>query len=74
MLPESAVLADDDGSFVYVIDDENKAVRTSVTTGMATPQGIAITDGLSGSEQVVLRAGGFLNPGEIVKPRKQDEE
>ena len=74
VLPESAVLADDEGSFVFVVDDENKAVRTSVETGMATPQGIAITGGLTGEEQVVLRAGGFLNPGEIVKPRTQDAE
>jgi RND family efflux transporter MFP subunit len=74
VLPESAVLADDEGSFVYVIDDENKAVRTPVTTGMVTPQGIAITGGLSGTEQVVLRAGGFLNPGEVVQPRREDEE
>ncbi|EAQ28438.1 HlyD family secretion protein [Erythrobacter sp. NAP1] len=73
VLPQSAVLADDEGSFVYVIDEENKAVRTPVTTGMTTPQGIAITEGLSGTERVVLSAGGFLNPGEIVKPRKDGE-
>lgn len=73
VLPESAVLADDDGSFVYVIDGENKAIRTSVTTGMVTADGIAITEGLTGSELVVLRAGGFLNPGEIVQPSRQSE-
>ncbi|MAY20631.1 MAG: efflux transporter periplasmic adaptor subunit [Erythrobacteraceae bacterium] len=73
VLPESAVLADEEGSFVYVIDDENKAVRTSVTTGMVTPQGIAITGGLNGNEKVVLRAGGFLNPGEVVTPRRDGE-
>lgn len=74
VLPESAVLADGEGAFVYVIDSENKAVRTSVTTGMVTPEGIAITGGLTGTEQVVLRAGGFLNPGEVVNPRRQDGE
>ena len=73
VLPESAVLADGEGSFVYVIDSENKAVRTAVTTGAVTPLGIAIADGLSGSEQVVLRAGGFLNPGEVVEPRLEGE-
>ena len=73
ILPESAVLADEEGSFVYVIDDENKAVRTSVTTGMATPKGIAIIAGLTGSEQVVLRAGGFLSAGEVVNPRRDGE-
>jgi RND family efflux transporter MFP subunit len=72
VLPESAVLADSEGSFVYVVNDENKATRTSVTTGMVTPEGIAITAGLEGTELVVLRAGGFLNPGETVNPRREE--
>ena len=72
VLPESAVLADSEGAFVYIINDENKATRQSVKTGLVTAEGIAITEGLTGSEMVVLRAGGFLNPGETVKPRRQD--
>ena len=74
ILPESAVLADGEGSYVYVIDSENKAVRTPVTTGAVTPDGIAITGGITGNELVVLRAGGFLNPGEVVNPRRADQE
>ena len=73
VLPESAVLADDEGSFVYVVGEDNKATKARVTTGMVTPQGIAITGGLSGTELVVLRAGGFLNPGETVDPRRQED-
>ena len=69
VLPESAVLADDEGSFVYIVDKDNKAVRRAVTTGAVTKDGIAITGGLSGTERVVLRAGGFLNPGETVNPQ-----
>ena len=34
---------------------------------------IAITGGLNGNEKVVLRAGGFLNPGEVVTPRRDGE-
>ncbi|MET4133658.1 HlyD family secretion protein [Porphyrobacter sp. MBR-155] len=69
LLPESAVLADDDGSFVYIVGEDNKAERRSVKTGAVTKNGIAITAGLSGNERVVLRAGGFLNPGETVNPQ-----
>lgn len=72
VLPESAVLSDDDGPFVYVVNDESKATRTAVVTGAVTAEGIAITEGLSGNEMVVLRAGGFLNPGETVTPRRQE--
>ena len=31
-------------------------------------KGIVVMDGLSGTEKVVMRAGGFLNPGDVVRP------
>jgi RND family efflux transporter MFP subunit len=71
VLPESAVLADAKGSFVYVVGSDKKVTRRDVKTGAVTAQGIAITEGLTGSERVVLRAGGFLNPGETVNPQVQ---
>ena len=70
VLPESAVLADDEGSYVYIVGADSKIARRDVKTGMITPQGIAIVGGLSGTEQVVLRSGGFRNPGETVKTRR----
>jgi RND family efflux transporter MFP subunit len=71
VLPESAILSDERGSYVYVVDSNNKVARRAVQTGPVTPQGIAITGGISGRENVVLRAGGFLNPGETVRPHRQ---
>jgi HlyD family secretion protein len=68
VLPESAILSDSKGSFVYIVGPDNKAQRRDVRTGGVTPSGIAVIEGLSGSERVVLRAGGFLQPGELVKP------
>ena len=67
MLPESAIQNDAKGAFVYTIDDKGIVHRKPVKTGMVTGQGIAVTSGLSGTEQVVLRAGGFLNDGDKVK-------
>lgn len=69
MLPESAVMSDDAGNYVYIVDKDDKVVRRAVTTGLVTDRGIAITSGLTGQERVVLRAGGFLNPGEKVRPK-----
>jgi len=74
MLPESAVLSDDDGSFVYIVGEENKVTRRSVTTGLVTNDGIAIDSGLDGTEQVVLRAGGFLTEGETISPQLEGED
>lgn len=69
LLPESAVQSDAAGTYVYVVGKDNKVVRTPVKTGLVTRDGIAIVDGLSGTEKVVLRAGGFLNEGDTVKTR-----
>ncbi|WP_439491696.1 efflux RND transporter periplasmic adaptor subunit [Blastomonas fulva] len=71
VLPESAVLSDDKGSYVYVVGKDNKVERRNVTTGTVTPRGIAIASGITGKERVVLYAGGFLNPGETVRPQMQ---
>ena len=71
VLPESAILSDDKGNFVYVVTKHNRAERRVVKTGTVTPAGIAIVEGLNGNETVVLRAGGFLNPGDKVRPKRQ---
>lgn len=71
MLPESAILSDDRGSYVYVVGQDDKVARRPVELGMVTDQGIAITSGLSGQERVVLRAGGFLTEGDAVRPMLQ---
>ena len=71
LLPESAILSDEKGNYVYIVDQKNKVVRRPVQTGPVTPAGIAVVQGLTGNERVVLRAGGFLNPGETVRPQRQ---
>lgn len=68
MLPESAVLHDDAGSYVYIINAENKVERRAVTVGQVTDTGASILNGLSGTERIVVSAGAFLNPGETVRP------
>lgn len=68
VLPESAILSDGKGSFVYIVGADNKATRRDVKTGTVVPAGLVVREGLSGTERVVLRAGGFLQPGETVKP------
>ncbi|MFA6218857.1 MAG: efflux RND transporter periplasmic adaptor subunit [Erythrobacter sp.] len=70
VLPESAIMSDDSGSYVLIVGGDNKVEKRTVTLGTVTDRGIIINSGLDGKEQVVLRAGGFLNPGEAVKPVK----
>lgn len=68
VLPESAILSDANGAYVYVVGTANQVERRAVGTGDVTPGGIAVLKGLTGGERVVLRAGGFLNPGDKIKP------
>jgi HlyD family secretion protein len=68
VLPESAILSDGKVSYVYVVGKDNKVERRTVKQGKVTPQGIIVIEGLAGTERVVLRAGGFLQPGETIKP------
>lgn len=68
VLPESAILSDANGAYVYVVTTANKVERRAVATGDVTPSGIAVIKGLTGHERVVLRAGGFLNPGDKIQP------
>jgi len=67
-LPESAIMSDEKGSYVYVVGKGDQIERRAVKTGTVTDEGTAIVSGLSGTERVILRAGGFLNPGDKVRP------
>lgn len=69
VLPESAVQNSREGSFVYIVGADNKVKRRPVKVGTTTANGLTIAEGLDGTERVVLYAGGFLNPDEVVKPK-----
>ncbi|MGT2514331.1 efflux RND transporter periplasmic adaptor subunit [Sphingomonas panni] len=68
LLPESAVLSDDKGSYVYVLDAQDKVVRQDVRVAEVSDEGALIASGLMGNERVVASAGAFLNPGQQVVP------
>jgi RND family efflux transporter MFP subunit len=70
LLPESAVQSDAKGNFVYIVTD-GRVQRRDVTVGEVSDRGIAVSAGLAGTEQVVLSAGAFLNPGDQVIAERQ---
>jgi RND family efflux transporter MFP subunit len=70
LLPESAVLTDDGGTFVYVVQPDSTVQRRAIRIGTVTDQGVVVAEGLNGTEQVVERAGAFLNPGEKVRAER----
>ncbi|MBV7255973.1 efflux RND transporter periplasmic adaptor subunit [Pacificimonas sp. WHA3] len=74
VLPESAVLGGGDTAHVYIVGPDNTAVRRSIRIGAVTVDGVVVAEGLEGTEQVVMSAGAFLNPGEKIRPTLVEPE
>jgi HlyD family secretion protein len=70
MLPESAVLNDSQGSYVYIVDKDNAVRRRAVKVASVTDTGVVVGEGLNGTERVVLSAGPFLTEGEKIRPQR----
>ncbi len=71
LLPQSAVLSDAKGNYVYVINGKNEVERRDVRVGTVNDTGVTIVQGLTGQEAIVVSAGPFLNPGQKVAPKRQ---
>ncbi len=67
VLPQTAVLSDLKGSYVYIVNGDKKVERRAVRVADTTRTGVVIGEGLNGSEQVIAMAGGFLREGELVE-------
>src|SRR5262249_33929536 len=67
-IPRAAVLSDQQGDYVYVVDAQNKAQRRPIQLGQSTPTTAVITNGLNEGEQVVSEGVQRVRPGEAVSP------
>jgi HlyD family secretion protein len=68
VLPQTAVLTDDRGSYVLIVNADHKIERRAVHGSGIVQNGVTIADGIKGKEQVVATAGAFLQEGELVNP------
>jgi RND family efflux transporter MFP subunit len=68
LLPQSAVLSDQKGNYVYVVGPDNKVSRRDVKVGEVNDRGVSIASGLTGTERIVASAGAFLKPGDKINP------
>lgn len=62
LVPQSALIADQQGSYVFAVED-GKAVVKRVKVGAEAGSYIAIDQGLSGNEQIVIQGLQNLRPG-----------
>ena len=68
VLPQTAVLTDDKGSYVLIVNAQHKIERRTVHVSGIVQNGVTIADGIVGKDQVVATAGAFLQEGELVNP------
>jgi membrane fusion protein (multidrug efflux system) len=67
-IPRAAVLTDQQGDYVYVVDGENKVRQRRVQLGPATPGIAAVMSGLTEGEHVVVEGIQRIRPGQLVSP------
>ena len=67
-IPRSAVLSDQQGSYVYIVDAEKKAQQRRVTLGQSTPQMAIVMTGLQEGETVIADGIQRVRPGVAVNP------
>lgn len=67
-IPRAAILSDQQGSYVWVVGDGNKAEQRRVTLGQSTPDTAVISSGLKDGETVVVDGVQRVRPGIVVAP------
>jgi membrane fusion protein, multidrug efflux system len=67
-VPRAAVLSDQVGDYVYVVDREDKAQQRRIQLGQSSPALAAVTGGLSEGETVIVEGIQRVRPGQPVSP------
>ena len=71
-IPRAAVLADQQGSYVYVIGPENRAEQRRIQLGQSSTTLAAVRSGLKVGEQVIAEGLQRVRAGEAVSPEPAD--
>lgn len=69
VIPQVALAADQTGSFVLVVDAENKVATKYVTTGQERDGLAIITEGLNEGDRVIVQGAQRVRPGITVDPQ-----
>ena len=67
-VPRAAVLSDQQGDYVYVVDAQNKAEVRRIQLGQSTPTTAVVTNGLKEGELVISEGLQRVRPGAAVSP------
>jgi len=67
-IPRAAVLSDQQGEYVYVVDAQSKAQIRRIQLGQSTPSTAVVSNGLSEGELVITEGLQRVRPGQEVSP------
>ena len=67
-IPRAAVLSDQQGDYVYVVDAQNKAQRRPIQLGQSTPSTAVVSNGLKEGELVISEGLQRVRPDQVVSP------
>jgi membrane fusion protein, multidrug efflux system len=67
-IPRAAVLSDQQGDYVYVVDAQNKAQRRPIQLGQSTPSTAVVSNGLKEGELVISEGLQRVRPDQPVSP------
>jgi membrane fusion protein, multidrug efflux system len=66
VVPQSAVLLDQAGRYVLVVDDTKKVEQRRITTGVEQGRHVVVTEGLKPGELVIVEGIQKVRPGQVV--------
>ena len=74
LVPQQALQSDQSGTFVLVVDGDNKVVVRRIETGPGRGTRIVVTKGLAAGERVITEGVQVVRPGQVVQPTEVKPE
>lgn len=73
VVPVASIQQDQQGSYVLVLDDQNRVQRRPVETGAQVDQSLVVEKGLTAGETVVVGGAQKVRPGMVVQPTPAEQ-
>ncbi len=70
IVPASVVKVDDNGRYVWVVNDEDKVEKRSVTAGNFAGTGVAIETGINPGDRIIVEGSQKVSTGMKVQPKE----
>ena len=70
VIPQAAIMSDQTGDYIYVVNEENITVRTPIVIGKRLGTKATVVKGLKGGEKVIFQGTQKARPGSPVIPKE----